>query len=212
MHPVRLDIHHAIPLLEEDDIGGHFRAGGTLEGIVGQTDGTQKVSPLGNVFADGGILLVHSTLGGDEGDDTAGTNLVQCPGEEIVVDQEVVLVVLLVRHLELTEGDIADGGIKEAVRQFRLFKALHRNGGLLIQLLGNAAGDAVQLHTVKLRVLHALREHTEEVAHTAGGLQNVAPLEVHVLHGPVDGPDHHRRRVKSRQRGFPGGCVFFFGQ
>ena len=212
MEPVRFHIHHAIPLLEEDDIGSHFRAGCAFEGIIGQTDGTQQISPLCNVFPHSGILLVQSTLGSNESNDAAGTNLVQCPGKEVVMDQEVMLVVLLVRDLELTERNIADGSVKEAVRQIRLFKALHRNGGLLIQLLGDAAGDAVQFHTVKLGLRHAVREHTKEVAHTAGGLQNIAPLEVHVLHGPVDGTDYHRRRVKSRQRGFPGGCIFFFGQ
>ena len=128
------------------------------------------------------------------------------------MDQEVVLVVLLVGDLELAERNIADGGVEKAVGKIRLFKALHRNGGLLIELLGNPSGNAVQLHTVKLRVLHTLREHTEEASNTAGGLQNVAMPETHVLHRFVNGANDHGRRVKSRQRRFSGGSVFFFGQ
>lgn len=41
--------------------------------------------------------------------------LVEDTGKEIVMDQEIVLVVSLVRNLELTERHIADRSIKEAV-------------------------------------------------------------------------------------------------
>ena len=40
MYPRRLKVHHPIPLLQKEDVGGDFCAGGTLEGVVGQADRT----------------------------------------------------------------------------------------------------------------------------------------------------------------------------
>ena len=125
--------------MQEQDIRSDLRAGGTLEGIVGQTNGSQKVSSLGDILADGGVLLVHCSLGGDESDDTAGTNLIQGAGKKVIVDQEIVFVIPLVGYLELAEGDIADGSIEEAVGQIGLFIALNGDAGFLVELLGDTA-------------------------------------------------------------------------
>ena len=70
---------------------------------------------MGEVFPHSGIFLVHGALGGNEGHNAAGTNLVQGSGEEVVVDQEIVLVILFVGDFELTEGNITDSCIEEAV-------------------------------------------------------------------------------------------------
>ena len=48
------------------------------------------------------------------------------------MDQEVVLVVLLVREFEVAEGDISDSDIKKAVRELRLLEALNSDGRGLI--------------------------------------------------------------------------------
>ena len=63
--------------------------------------GSQKVCPLCDIFADIGIFLVHRSLGGNKGDDTAGTYLIQCAGKEIIMDEKIVLVIPAVGHLEL---------------------------------------------------------------------------------------------------------------
>ena len=209
MHPRRLNVHHAVPLLQEDNVGGYFRAGSTLKGVVGQANSTQQVCPLCDVLSHGRILLVHGALGSDKGHDTTGTNLVQGSGKEVVVDQEIVLVILLVWDFELTERNITDSRIKEAVGQFRLFKSLHRNRRFLIKLLGDASGNAVQFYTVQLRLGHAVGQHTKEVTDTAGGFQNVALSEIHAFQRLIHGTNDYRRRVKCRQGGFPGGCIFF---
>ena len=137
--PVRLPVDETVAFLQEQNIRGDVRARRTFEGIIGQADRAEQVGTLGNVLTDGGILLVHGALGGHEGNDAAGTHLVQRLGEEIVVDQEVVLVIPLVGHLELTEGDVAHSGVEEAVGQFRGFKTLDGDGGTLVELLRNAA-------------------------------------------------------------------------
>ena len=122
------------------------------------------------------------------------------------------LIVAFVRHLELPEGDIADCGIKKAVGKVCILKALHRNTRPLIKLLRDSSGNAVQLHTVELRVIHAFGSKPHKVADAAGGLQHIAGLEVHILQGTVHRLDHHRRRIEGRQRGFPCRRIFLIGK
>ena len=128
------------------------------------------------------------------------------------MDQEVVLVIAFVRHLELTEGDIAYSRVEKAVRKVGVFKALHCNAGVLIKLLGDPAGNAVQLNSIELRACHRLRYKPHEIAYAAGRLQHIAGPEVHILKCAVDRLDNDRRRIKRRQRGLSGRSVFIFCQ
>ena len=96
VYPIRFPVNESIPFLQEDDVGSDFCTCGVLEGVVGKSNGSQKFSSLGNVFADSRILLVHCSLGSDEGDDAAGSDLIQGAGKEIIVDEEIMLVIPLV--------------------------------------------------------------------------------------------------------------------
>ena len=62
MHPVRLNVRHAVALLQKNNIAGDFRSGIGLERIVWKSDRANQVSPLCQVFADSGVFLVHSAL------------------------------------------------------------------------------------------------------------------------------------------------------
>ena len=128
------------------------------------------------------------------------------------MNEEVVLVIALVGYLELPEGDIADCGVKEAVGQIRILKALHRDAVFLIELLGDPPGNTVQLHAVELRVIHAFGNKPHKVADATGGLQHIAGLKVHVLQGTVHRLDHHGRRIEGRQRGFSCRRIFLIGK
>lgn len=112
------------------------------------------------------------------------------------------LIVALVEHLELPEGDIADCSVKEAVGKICILEALHRDAVFLIELLGDSPGNTVQLHAVELRVIHAFGNKSHKVSDAAGGLQHIAGLKVHVLQGTVHRLDHHGRRIEGRKRGF----------
>ena len=212
MYPIRFQVGHAASLLQEQNVGSDLCTRSGLERIIGQSDGTEKVRPLGNVLSYRGIFLVHGALAGNEGHHAAGAHLIQGTGKEIVVDQEIVPVVLLIRHFERPKGHVANGHIKETVRQIGFLKALYRNAVLLVQLLGNAPGNAVQLHTVHFGIFHILRQQTHEVAHIAAGFQDIAGLEAQIGQPVVHGPDHHRRGVERCQGRFPGGGVFILGQ
>ena len=139
IHPIGRVVDEPVPLLQEENIRGHVRARGPLEGVVGQTDGPQQLSPLCDVFPHGRVFFVHGEARGDEGNKAAGPHLVQGLGKEVVVDHEVVPVIALVRDLELPEGDVANGSVEEGIGQLRVLEALDGDGGLLIELLGDAA-------------------------------------------------------------------------
>ena len=101
-----------------------------------------------------------------------------------------VFVICLIVHAIITERDVADGKVESVVRKCGIFKTGYSDIRTGIELLGNAARDAVQLHAVQTAVSHSLRQHTEEVTSTAGRLQNAFRCKPHVLYGVIDSTDH----------------------
>ena len=122
------------------------------------------------------------------------------------------LIVALVGHLELPEGDIADCSVKEAVGKVCILEALHCDAVFLIKLLRNSPGNTVKLHAVEFRVIHAFGNKPHKVSDAAGGLQHIAGLKAHVLQGTVHRLDHHGRRIEGRQRGFSCRRIFLIGK
>ncbi len=59
------------PLAQEHDVGDHGGAF-ALEGIGWQADRPDEVGLRGEIFADGGILLVERVMRRDQGQDAAG--------------------------------------------------------------------------------------------------------------------------------------------
>ena len=147
MHPVRVNFNRTIPLLQEDNVRHYFRSGVGFESGVGEPDGTQQVGSLGKIPTHGGILGVQGIAAGDEGHHTAGTHLIQRLCEKVVVDIEAQLVVGRVIDLVLPEGNIAHSKVKE-IPAICGFKTGNGDIRLGIKLLGNPAGDGIQLHTV----------------------------------------------------------------
>lgn len=91
-----------------------------------------------------------------------------------------IFIVFLVQYLKIAKGNIADCHIKEAVRHLHLFKTGNGNAAVLVKLLGDSSADRVDLHTVGFAAVHAVRHHANEVADTAGRLQNVALTKAHL--------------------------------
>ena len=118
--------------MQNKNVRNDLRSGVTLKGVVRQTDSTKQVGSLSNIFADSGVFLIHRSLAGNESHYAARTELVQRLGEEVVVNEELVFVVTLVRNLEIPEGYIPHNGVKEAVGEVGFFKALCGDRGLLI--------------------------------------------------------------------------------
>jgi len=103
-----------------------------------------------------------------------------------------ILFIPLVRKTVIAEWHVADRKIEEAVGQIRVLKPLNLDVRALIELLGDAPGQTVQLNAVQLAVFHAFRQHSEEIADTASGFQYVAGTEAHVFDRLIDRSDHGR--------------------
>ena len=211
MHPVRFNVDGSVTLLQEDDVGHHLRTGVGFEGVVGQADRTQQLRPLRDVLTDFGRLFVHRIAGGHKGDHAAGSNLVERLGKKVVVNGKTELVVSPVVDLVLSKGHVADGKVEE-IPSVDGFKACHGNVCLGIELLGDSAGDAVQLHTVQAASLHLLREKPEKVPDAHGRLQDVAGLEAHAADSLIDCLDNRGAGVVGVEGGGAGGGVFLRGK
>ena len=81
---------------------------------------------------------------------------------------DVSVVVPPVRQFEVSKGDVADGHIKKAVWHLHRFKSIDGNAGILIELLGNSAADAVNLHAIGFAARHISRKQTDKIAGAAG--------------------------------------------
>ena len=86
------------------------------------------------------------------------------------MNEEVVLVVPLIRYAVVAKGHVADSEVKEAVGQIGILISLHGNVGVPIELPGDPACDGVQLYAVQFAPRHALGKQAEEVTNTAGRL------------------------------------------
>ena len=82
--------------------------------------------------------------------------------------------------------------IEEVIGKSGLFKAGNGDICLLVELFGDLSGDLVQLHAVQLALGKAVREHSEEIAHAHGRLQNVAACKAHPFQSCVHFPNDNR--------------------
>ena len=190
LHPLRQLLRGAVTLLEKENIRRDLRARVVLKGIVRQAYRAQQVSLLRQRLAYLAVFLIHCTLAGDKGHDAARSRLVERFHQEVIMDEKILLVVPLVMDVVAAKRHVADRKIKEVVWVVSMLKPVHGDVGLLIELLGDAPRQTVQLHAVELRVRHGFRQQSEKVADTAGWLQHVSGLEVHLFHGVVDGLDN----------------------
>ena len=209
LHPFRQRLIFTqgnLPLLQEHDGHGGICPGIGLENAVRQADRAQQITAPGDIPPRPIILFVHraaaDAVGGNERDHAACPDLINRFGKEIIVNQKPLPVITLVHHGIITKRHVADSKVEKAVREVGFFVAAHRDTGLGIELLGDAPGDAVQLHAVQLGRGHALRQQAEEISHAAGRLQNVPFLKAHVPDGLIDGLDNQGAGVV----GIEGGC------
>ena len=191
VYPVRHNVDGVVTLLQEDDVGHNLRTGICLERIVGQTNGSQQLCPLSDILSGIHILGIHGVSACHKSDQTTGTNLIERLGEKIVMNREAQLVIGLICHLIVAKRHIAHRQVEE-VTAICGFKTSHRNISFGIELLGNASGDGIQLHTVQLTVPHFRGQHTKEVTYAHGRLQDISGFKSHTTNGIVDSTNHRR--------------------
>ena len=166
VYPILVSLDNSISLLEEDNIRHDLVRACSVKGIVGQTDSTEEVGSLRDILSDRRVLFVKSTRACDESDHTTGANLIQGFRKEIVVNEEVVLVVLLVKELEIIERHVTDCHIKEAIGEMSFLISVDGDTVLLIELPCNSTRKAIKLNTVHLGI-HTLGNKTHKVTDTA---------------------------------------------
>ena len=139
LHPLWLNVHHPVPLLQKQNVRHHLCARCRLEGIVGQADRAQQLRPLGDILPHAAGALVHGVAGGDERHHAARPHLIQCLGKEIFMDRQIQPVIAAILHLELTKGNVAHSHVKEVVGEVHLFIAANGNTAAWVQLTGDAS-------------------------------------------------------------------------
>ena len=211
LRPLRHNVQRAVSLLQEDDVRYNLGPRIGLKRIVGQTDSPQQLGALGQIPAHSRILGVHRISAGDKGHHATGTHLVQRLGKKVIVNAEIQLVIGFVPNLVLAKRNIAHRQIVE-IPPVGGFKPGHGDVCLGIELLGNTPADGIQLHAVQTAVSHFLRQHTEEIAHTTGRLQDVAGLKSHTAHSLVNRFDDRRAGVVRVEGGTSGSGIFLRGQ
>ena len=208
VYPILLSLYDSVSFLEKNNIRHNLVRSCAIKGIVGQTDSTEEVGSLRDILSDRRVLFIKSTRTGNECNDTTGANLIQGFRKEIVVNKEVVLVVLLIKELEIIERYITDCHVKEAIGKMSFLISVDGNAVLLIELPCNSTRNAVKLNTIHLGV-HTLGKKSHKVTYTARGFKNVTTFKSHIFKSVIHRPNNRGRRVKSRQRRFVGGFVFF---
>ena len=170
----------SVQFLQEQNIRVHPCPGIGLERIVRQTDGSQQVAPLGDIFPGTCVFLVHGSaaapVGCDKSDHPAGAHLINGLCDKIIMDKKFLPVITPVYELIASKGDIPYRHVKKAVRELGLFKSADGNVCFRVKELCDPAGNAVQLHAVHLQVIHALRHKPQEVPDPAGRLQHISFL------------------------------------
>ena len=123
------------------------------------------------------------------------------------------LVVSSVCYSVVSKRYVSNRRVKEVIREIGLFKALHPDICLRIELLRDTTCQAVQLHTVQPAVIvHALRHTAEEIAHAHCRLQHVSSIEPEVIKRLVHRADYFRRGVVRVQGAFRCCLVFIIGE
>src|ERR1035441_7955141 len=138
--------------------------------------------------ANGGVLLVHRVVAGDQSDDPAGAHNVKALRQEVVMNcaREVGTSPKRgVEHRVVAEWNIADHGIEEVSRKLRLFEGFRMDIRIRVELTGDSSGYGIKLHAGTFRVgIKAFGHHAEEMAHTHRGFKNVrSRLQPESLHG-----------------------------
>ena len=124
------------------------------------------------------------------------------------------LIIPAVADLILSKRHIADGKVKEVVRQVGFFIPCNLDFCFLVKLLRNAPGQAIQLHAVQLGIvgIELAVPMPEERTDTHTGFQHIAAHTADMLQGAIHSMNDRRRCVKGSQRGFPRSGVFILGQ
>ena len=191
--PVGIDVLSElapVTLAKEDDVG-HNGGPFSLEGVRRQADRAHEIRLVGEVFADGRILLVEGEVRGDERQHAAGLQGVDGLGEEVVVEG---VFLSLVVELQVGERHVADDRVDAPLGQLRVAEVLDADVLAGVDRFRNPPRDGIHFYPDEACPRPA---PAHEVAGATAGFEVRGPLgHAQALGGVVDGGDDGRRGVE----------------
>ena len=138
LHPILAVLFCSGIFLEENNVSGDIRQCVTSKGCFRQTDGSQKVRFLGNLFSCGWINRVHEKTADHKGSHTAFTQQVYGLGQKVVMDGKATQFrIVRVKKRLLPERWITHYRINPPSTDIAVLEADIEMLGFRVQVLGN---------------------------------------------------------------------------
>ena len=167
-----------------------------LKASDGSRMAPRKSAALGEVLADGGVLLVEREVAGDKRQDTAGFQRIDGLRKEEVVERQAKAAML---ELDVGKRHVPDHGVDAALGEQRVAKVLDADvvGG--VERAGNPPGEGIEFDADKA---HALWGEGHEVPGAAPRLEDGGfPWDTEAAECLVHGADDGGRRIEGVKRG-----------
>ena len=159
---------------QDEDVGDDVGARRGGEGPRREPDGADEVGQGRHLAPGRGVAGVEGVAGGEGGDHAAGPGELQALDEEVVVQPVAGAVAAGVVWDDVGERDVADDEVEVVVRLVRLEGHCVDDGGVGVEVRGDAGGRRVELDPGHVR---AGRSEPDEVAGAASRFEDVAAVE-----------------------------------
>jgi hypothetical protein len=162
-----------------EGVSGDFGPRICLEGCIREPQRAQQYRTIGQMASNGGVLLVHRVVAGDESHNSAGAYNIKTLRQEVVVSRAREVRTSAIRRIEhwvVSEWNIANHGIEEVSRKLRLFEGLRMDIRIRVELTGDSSRHGIKLNTGTFRVgIETFWHHAEEMATPIDGSRMCAP-------------------------------------
>ena len=201
--------------LEEHDVRGHIGQRVLPKGVFGQTDGSQEVGALCDMFTRRGIDGIHEIAADHKGRDAAFPQQADGFGEKVVVDREFPQFreVRVIQRL-LAERGIADYGVYAAGTEPTVLEADVEMLFFGVEILSDGCGCGVKLYSEKLRI-EVFRAKADEIADACRRFQDVERFvcaDADPGKSLIDTPDNGFRSIMRILGGTAGGRIVVRGK
>jgi hypothetical protein len=171
---------------EHEKVSDGFGAGSAPMRPDGRRTAPRRIRVAAHLTAGGGVAGVEGVVAGEDSDDPARAGRAQRLQDEVVVQGVPVGIVDRVMQHEVREGDVADRGVEEPVRDLRVREGLRVDRRVRVQQLGDPCGRLVELNA---RELIARRGESDERAAARSGLEHSTGLQPETCHRVPHGVD-----------------------
>ena len=187
--------------LQEHDVR-HDAGPFPLKSVRRQPNGAEEIGALGEVLADGGVLLVEREVAGDKREDTAGFQRIDGLRKEEVVERQAKAAML---ELDVGKRHVPDHGVDAALGEQRVAKVLDADIVAGVKRASDPPGEGIEFDADKA---HALWGEGHEFPGAAAGLEDRGlAWDTEAAQGLVHGADDGGRRIEGVKRGALGALV-----